>query len=306
MDEVGQREDGDVHDFLVHLGTERRSSDHTLRAYRAEIDRLTTHLTSQVDVEAAIDWNSLTTDDLRRFLSLRAETVGRRSVGRTVSVLKSFFGYLRRMGKIDRNPADPLKVPKYPKALPRALPEATLSAAFEPRISGDGLRDLRNLALLEVLYGSGLRASESVGLDWRDLDPHRATLHIRGGKGGKDRVVPTTHAAVETLQSLRLAQGTTGATAGNTAIFLNFRGNRLHVRSVGRIVGDFLDQAGLPHVTPHALRHSCATHLLDSGADLRSIQDLLGHASLATTQKYTHVSLGKLRLVYDDCHPRAR
>jgi len=253
--DVEKEEDESISAFLLHLSAERRSSDHTIRAYRTEISRL------QRDLGHASNnpWDTIETDDLRRFLADRAERVGRRSIGRTVSVLKSFFAYLRRMGRIEKNPAEPLKVPKYPKALPRALPEATLGAAFGPQLSGDGLRDLRNLALLEVLYGSGLRASESVALDWRDLDPRRGTLQ-----------------------------------------------SRLHVRSVGRIVANFLDQAGLPHVTPHALRHSCATHLLDSGADLRSIQDLLGHASLETTQKYTHVSLGKLRAVYDDCHPRAR
>jgi integrase/recombinase XerC len=300
--DVALSEDQKLHDFLVHLDTERRSSSHTVRAYRMEIERLIAAIGDQ----GATDWAAVSTDDLRRFLADRSEHVGRRTMGRTVSVLKSFFSYLRRMGIIQQNPADPLRLPKYPKALPRALPEETLGAAFQPRISGDGLRDLRNLALLEVLYGSGLRASESVGLDWRDLEPRRSTLHIRSGKGGKDRIVPTTRAAVETLKALRSAQQTSGATDGRTPIFRNQRGTRLHVRSVGRIVGDFLDQAGLPHVTPHALRHSCATHLLDSGADLRSIQDLLGHASLATTQKYTHVSLGKLRLVYEDCHPRAR
>lgn len=302
MVDVEKEEDESISAFLLHLSAERRSSDHTIRAYRTEISRL------QRDLGHASNnpWDTIETDDLRRFLADRAERVGRRSIGRTVSVLKSFFAYLRRMGRIEKNPAEPLKVPKYPKALPRALPEATLGAAFGPQLSGDGLRDLRNLALLEVLYGSGLRASESVALDWRDLDPRRGTLHIRSGKGGKDRIVPTTRAAVETLQSLRAAQGVSGSTLGGTAIFRNLRGSRLHVRSVGRIVANFLDQAGLPHVTPHALRHSCATHLLDSGADLRSIQDLLGHASLETTQKYTHVSLGKLRAVYDDCHPRAR
>ena len=302
MAAVEQSSDGKLDDFLVHLSTERRSSAHTVRAYRAEIERLIAAL----EPEQIGQWAELTTDDLRRFLAERSEHVGRRSIGRTVSVLKSFFGYLRRLGVIENNPADALKLPKYPKALPRALPEDNLTAAFAPRVSGDGLRDLRNLALLEVLYGSGLRASESVALDWRDLEPRRSTLHIRGGKGGKDRIVPTTRAAVETLKALRQAQSGSGRTGGETPIFRNHRGTRLHVRSVGRIVADFLDQAGLPHVTPHALRHSCATHLLDSGADLRSIQDLLGHASLATTQKYTHVSLGKLRMVYDDCHPRAR
>ena len=174
MDVAGS-EDQKLHDFLVHLDTERRSSSHTVRAYRMEIERLI----AAIGADGGTDWVAVSTDDLRRFLADRSEHVGRRTMGRTVSVLKSFFSYLRRMGMIEHNPAEPLKLPKYPKALPRALPEDTLGAAFKPRITGDGLRDLRNLALLEVLYGSGLRASESVGLDWRDLEPRLARRHSR-------------------------------------------------------------------------------------------------------------------------------
>ncbi|MEO2166760.1 MAG: tyrosine-type recombinase/integrase, partial [bacterium] len=154
--------------------------------------------------------------------------------------------------------------------------------------------------------GSGLRASEAVGLDWRDADLRRGLVHIREGKGGKDRIVPFSRPAAEALRRLRAILDTQGGTPAKSPVFRNLRGTRLSPRSVGRIVQVWLDRSGFPHVTPHALRHSCATHLLDSGADLRSIQDLLGHASLATTQRYTHVSLGQLRRVYDDCHPRAR
>lgn len=286
--------------FLVHLETERRCSAHTVRAYDRELARL----------DAAVEptgrtWDRITTDDLRVFLAERAEQVGRRSLGRTISVLKSFFGFLRRTARAEGNPADALRIPKYPRTLPRALPEEMLEEAFRPRLVDD-LAAARDMALLEVLYGSGLRASEAVGLDWRDADTAAGTLHVRSGKGGKDRIVPLGSAAAEALQRLGAILSSEGGTPPRSPIFRNLRGTRLSARSVGRVVQAWLDRSGYPHVTPHALRHSCATHLLDSGADLRSIQDLLGHASLSTTQKYTHVSLGQLRRVYDDCHPRAR
>lgn len=286
--------------FLVHLETERRCSPHTVRAYGRELERLDDAIGRNAGT-----WSEVSTDDLRSFLAERADQVGRRSLGRTISVLKSFFGFLRRTARAESNPADPLRIPKYPRSLPRALPEAMLEEAFRPRQVSD-LGAARDLALLETLYGSGLRASEAVGLDWRDLDTSRATLHIRSGKGGKDRIVPLGQAAADALQRLAAILSTEGGAAPRSPIFRNLRGSRLSSRSVGRIVQAWLDREGYPHVTPHALRHSCATHLLDSGADLRSIQDLLGHASLSTTQRYTHVSLGQLRRVYDDCHPRAR
>jgi integrase/recombinase XerC len=295
------RQDPAIEAFLRYLETERRSSPHTIRAYERELRRL-----RESFAEAGrAGWETTETDHLRAFLAERAEGVGRRSIGRTTSVLKSFFAWLRRRGGIDANPADPLHIPKYPRALPRALPEKTLAEAFRPRLI-DGVAAARDLALLEVLYGSGLRASEAIGLDWRDADLKRGLMHIREGKGGKDRIVPLSRPAAEALTRLRAILDTRGGAPSKSPLFRNLRGTRLSSRSVGRIVQAWLDRSGFPHVTPHALRHSCATHLLDSGADLRSIQDLLGHASLATTQRYTHVSLGKLRRVYDDCHPRAR
>lgn len=301
MVETQEMQEPAIENFLRHLEIERRSSPHTIRAYERELRRL------QESFAAAGrgGWETIETDHLRAFLAERAEGVSRRSVGRTTSVLKSFFAWLRRHEGIATNPADPLHIPKYPRALPRSLPEKALADAFRPR-QVDGLGAARDLALLEVLYGSGLRASEAVGLDWRDADLRRGLVHIREGKGGKDRIVPFSRPAAEALRRLRAILDTQGGTPTKSPVFRNLRGTRLSPRSVGRIVQAWLDRSGFPHVTPHALRHSCATHLLDSGADLRSIQDLLGHASLATTQRYTHVSLGQLRRVYDDCHPRAR
>lgn len=290
-------------DFLRELEVQRNSSAHTIRAYRRELERLRAALAGD-DPSADVDWPSVTTDDLRRFLADRSDQVGRRSLGRTVSVVRSFFSHLRRMGLSENNPASGIGVPKFPKTLPRYLSEGDLENVLADRDVTDEAA-ARDLALLELLYGSGLRASEAVGLDWKDVSLDERRVHVRAGKGNKDRIVPVSRAAKQALQSLAAVQTTAGTNrGGNRPIFRNQRGSRLAVRSVGRIVNAAMERAGLPPMNPHALRHSCATHLLDDGADLRSIQDLLGHASLTTTQKYTHVSLSHLQKTHRRFHPR--
>lgn len=295
-------EEDDVEGYLRELDVQRSASPHTLRAYRRELERLRASLGA--GHEQPVDWTRVTPDDLRRFLAERSEHVGRRSLGRSISVLRSFFSYLRRAGRSDANPASGIGVPKFPKTLPRYLPENDLAPVFEHDDASDesGARDL---VLLELLYGSGLRASEAVGLDWSDLSLEERRAHVRSGKGNKDRIVPISRAAVAALRALASIQTVQpGRPASGRPVLRNNRGARLGVRSVGRIVNAALERAGLPPMNPHALRHSCATHLLDDGADLRSIQDLLGHASLTTTQKYTHVSLSHLRKTHRRFHPR--
>lgn len=297
-----KREEDLVEGFLRELEVQRRASAHTLRAYGRELERLRAALST--DGANPVDWIRVDSDDLRRFLADRGETVGRRSLGRTVSVLRSFFSYLRRVGLAENNPASGIGVPKFPRTLPRYLGEDDVAQLFDPsRIEDEPAA--RDLALLELLYGSGLRASEAVGLDWKDVSFDDQRVHVRSGKGNKDRIVPMSRAAREALKRLSTIQKTTNRDRGaDHPIFRNPRGSRLAVRSVGRIVNAAMEKAGLPPMNPHALRHSCATHLLDSGADLRSIQDLLGHASLTTTQKYTHVSLSHLRDTHRRFHPR--
>jgi len=284
--------------YLTHLRVERRASPHTLRAYAAELDRLASHLGG-----AGVDWAEVDTDRLRRFLAERGADVGRRSLGRTVAVLRGFFAFLARRGEIATSPATPLRTPRHTRTLPRFVAEKDLArvATLEGTI-GDA-RAARDAALLEVLYGSGLRAGEAVKLDWRDVSLAQRQVHVRAGKGGKDRIVPLTSTARRALRAL--ADLSPGA-AGSRPVFVNARGTRLDVRSVGRLVGRRLRAAGLDEVNPHALRHSCATHLLDSGADLRAIQELLGHASLSTTQRYTDIDAERLLEVYDRAHPRAK
>lgn len=288
---AGRVDDDAVAAFATYLRVERRASPHTLRAYLAELERVRGFLGDP-------DWQDVTLDQLRRFLAERAGQVGRRSLGRTVATLRSFFGWLRRDGRSERDPASRLSAPRYPRTLPRYLSESTAARLFDEARALPDERAARDRALLEVLYGSGLRASEAVALDWSDIAFDRRLAHVRGGKGGKDRFVPLSRPACSALATLRAL----GAAAG--AVFRNTRGTRLSVRSVARVLHRALGDAGLPEIHPHALRHSCATHLLDHGADLRSIQELLGHASLATTQRYAHVSLQQLRTTHRRFHPR--
>ncbi|MDG2307404.1 MAG: tyrosine recombinase XerC [Candidatus Binatia bacterium] len=303
MERAGKTQEDFVASFLRELEIQRNSSAHTLRAYGRELERLQATLLGD-DRTGRVDWTAVSTDDLRRFLATRSENVGRRSLGRSVSVLRSFFSYLRRVGLAQNNPASGIGVPKFPRTLPRYLSETDLENVFTDEEVQDEAA-ARDLAMLELLYGSGLRASETVGLDWKDVALDEQRVHVRSGKGNRDRMVPMSRPAKQALERLRSVQTTTGNDRGAARpIFRNQRGTRLAVRSVGRIVSAAMEKAGLPPMNPHALRHSCATHLLDSGADLRSIQDLLGHTSLTTTQKYTHVSLSHLRNTHRRFHPR--
>jgi len=285
--------------YLEHLRVERRASAHTLRAYDAELERLATFLG-----RPPVAWTEVDLDLLRRFLAERGATVARRSLGRTVAVVRAFFAHLKRSGALAANPAAALKTPRFRRTLPRYVAEPEMKRVFANQRPVDDKRAARDQALVEVLYGSGLRASEAVGLDWRDVAFAQGQLHVRAGKGSKDRIVPLTSPARAALRAL--AAVTRGATSGPAPVFLGSRRTRLDVRSVGRIVARAMRDAGVAEVNPHALRHSCATHLLDDGADLRSIQELLGHASLSTTQRYTHVSLKQLRQAYQRFHPRAQ
>jgi site-specific recombinase XerD len=288
--------------FLDDLAVQRRASGHTLRAYALELGRLRAAL----EADGPIVWTKISPDDLRRFLSGRASQVGRRSLARTVSVLRSFFSYLRRSGHAKENPAAVIRIPRFSRALPRYVSEPDLARLFsreEP--CEDGAR-VRDRAMVELLYGSGVRASEAVSLDWRDLSLDDRRIHVRAGKGNRDRIVPMSRATAQALRALSAVERASGkAASGARPIFQNTRGSRLNVRSVARIVAAELARGGLARVNPHALRHSCATHLLDHGADLRSIQELLGHTSLSTTQRYTHVSLSHLRATHRRFHPRA-
>jgi integrase/recombinase XerC len=249
---------------------------------------------------------ALDTDAVRGFLVERLRTNRRSSAARKLSAVKRFVRHLLRQDALAVDPSAGLRAPKADRRLPNHLSvdDTFRLLAAPPADTPAGLRDR---ALLEVVYSCGLRVSELVGLDWDDLDASLAVVRVRG-KGRKERIVPIGQTALAALQAYRARVDDLcrGAQRDPDAVFLNQRGGRLTVRSVARFVDRYTLSGGVAgKVSPHALRHSFATHLLGAGADLRAIQEMLGHASLSTTQQYTHVDLDQLMATYDKAHPRA-
>ncbi len=291
--------------FLTHLEVERRASPHTRRAYRADLAQYAAFLASE---GAALVPSSPAL--VRAFAARAAASAGATSLGRKLSALRSFYGFLVREGLAPGNPARAVTSPRRPKRLPQVLPEEEAAALVEAPPASDGPLALRDRAFLELLYASGLRVSELTGLDVGDLDLAQGLVRVLG-KRRKERIVPFGAAAADALRRW-LADGRPALAAASPraapgALFLNHRGGRLTARSVARRIERWVLAAGLSrHVHPHVLRHSFATHLLGNGADLRGIQELLGHASLSTTQRYTHLDWKRLAEVYDRAHPRAK
>jgi integrase/recombinase XerD len=296
--------------FLDHLLVERGLSANTLAAYRRDLGRYAAFLSGR-GIRRAADADE---SDVRAFLaSVSASTHGPQerayaatSVARALSTVRSFHRFLLREGLASRDPAAGVVRPRLPRALPHPLGAEEVIALLDvpaPATPG-GLRDR---ALLELLYGAGLRVSEATGLDVDDLDLEEGGVRVLG-KGGKEREVPVGRYAREALGTyLRTARPELATARTRGALFLNARGGRLTRQSVARLVAGYARQAGIARsVSPHDLRHSFATHLLDGGADVRVVQELLGHASVATTQVYTLVTAQHLRDVYDRAHPRAR
>jgi len=240
--------------------------------------------------------------------SLRHQGLAKTSMGRRLSSLRTFFRFLQREGRSTANPARAVVTPKTEKPLPRSLSQLDAAAVVEARAGEDGPLPARDRALLELLYASGLRVSELVGLDIADVD--LASRQVRTlGKGRKERIVPFGEKAEEALRAWlpeRLSLKPVAGARGRDPLFVNARGGRLTDRSVRRILDRAVLDGGVTrHASPHALRHSFATHLLAAGADLRTIQELLGHSSLSTTQRYTHVDADRLMEVYRKSHPRS-
>ncbi len=283
-------------DFLQHLRTEKNVSLHTERSYRSDLGQLAGFLG---DRDPAV----ITHQDLRQFLAhLISRKTGKSSLARKLSAIRSFFKFLHRQGLVTSDPARLIATPKQDKRLPAVLTvDDTLRLLQAP---GEEAHDpLRDRAVLETLYSTGIRASELVGIDQQDINRQERLVRIRG-KGRKERIVPIGQTALDAIDRYGAAKQ---AAAGEPALFTGPSGKRLTVRSVQRILGNYRKKLGLStKASPHTLRHSYATHLLESGADLRAIQELLGHASLSTTQRYTHLNLDSLMAAYDKAHPRAR
>ena len=296
--------------YLEHLEDERVVSSHTLRAYGSDLERFMQFLARDFLDKGPEEIHPQDIDPLavRSFIAALAKKgVGKRSQARCLSALRGLFRFACREGTLASNPAASVRSPKQPTRLPRHLRPGEIETLLDTARGDDPLSQ-RDLALMELLYASGLRVGELTGLDWDDLDLEARTVRVLG-KGGKERMVPFGKPAAEALQVwLDSWEGVRSGSSGTEApVFLNYRGGRLSSRSVRRILDRHVESAALAAgVHPHTLRHTFATHLLEGGADLRTIQELLGHSSLSTTQRYTHVEIERLLEVYRQSHPRAR
>jgi integrase/recombinase XerC len=285
--------------FATYLQTERNVSPHTLVAYRSDLAQFMTFVVHEMgDSFSAQDVDHLL---LRRYLAGLAKDTKKSSIGRKLAAIRSFFRFLLRRGIIVKNPAELIATPKKEQRLPFHLDIDQATSLMETP-DDEQKHALRDRAILELLYSSGLRVSELTGLDIGELDLRAGMVRVTG-KGGKERIVPVGSRALEAL--LKYLDERSGD-ADKEALFLNSRGGRINRRSVARIVDlHVMRIAAFKRISPHTLRHTFATHMLEGGADLRAIQELLGHASLSTTQKYTHVSIDRLMEVYDKTHPKA-
>ena len=324
-----------IHQFIHYLSVEKNASPHTCRCYRRDLEGFEDFLKStgiSLTPKGGVRIEKVDRLAIRKYLSFLHRKNKKSSIARKLSTLRSFFKYLVREQVIPSNPAKSVSTPKVEKTLPTTL---SVDEAFRlmesPKSisekSSEGVKEksLRDRAILELLYSSGLRVSELVGLDSNQLDLDLGIVRVMG-KGRKERIVPVGVKAIEVLKAyleergmlkglrpggrasrraMRLSEPAAGP-EGDEAIFVNSLGGRLTARSVGRLIKKYSRFSGIfRKVSPHSLRHTFATHLLDAGADIREIQEMLGHSSLSTTQRYTHVSMGKLMEVYDKAHPRS-
>jgi integrase/recombinase XerC len=283
--------------FLASL-EQRGLSGHTRAAYGRDLEEFRRVIAARLGREPAPA--RVDTVQVRAYLAALFGTNDSASIARKFSSLRAFFRFLTRRGDVARDPTAAIRQPKRKRALPRAL---SVDDAFRVVESPEPKRadlEARDRAIVEVLYGAGLRVSELCGLDVGDVGRDEGLVRVRHGKGGKERIVPLGAKALAALDAYLALR------PGGGALFTNARGGRITPRSVQRHLARAAALAGVDGVSPHALRHSFATHLLDGGVDLRSIQELLGHASLSSTQIYTKVSLDHLMKVYDDAHPHAR
>jgi integrase/recombinase XerC len=296
--------DEPVRAFIAFLRTEQRASPETVRNYASDLRQLNQFLLSRRLVSSPADPASLSADAVRAYLQWLDRRGGKpSSLARKLAAIKSFYRYLTRRGLIGRNPVEGMRTPKQPKFLPRVLTKDD-AGALMTFPAGETVASLRDRALLETLYSTGARVSELVALDREDVHESEGLVRLQG-KGRKERIVPIGDVALHAIRRYRtrLPPPISGPTP--QALFCNQRGGRLTTRSVARIVARYSSRLAAGAVSPHTLRHSFATHLLDEGADLRSIQEMLGHASLSTTQRYTHLATDQLMAVYDRAHPRA-
>jgi integrase/recombinase XerC len=292
-------------EFLRHLGVEKNSSAHTVKSYREDLTQAVEFFQGRLGSENAKP-AQLTTRVLRAYLAwLHEQGYARTTIARRLAAVRSWCRFLCRQGVLESNPALGLRGPRQEKKLPRFISREDMVRLLETPGADDPL-GLRDRALLETLYSAGLRVSELTGLNLDDVDLEAGLATVRG-KGRRERLALLGPPATQAIRTWLDARGAMGPrAAAQPALFLNKNGSRLSTRSVARLLEKYLLLAGLdPAASPHTLRHSFATHLLDAGADIRSVQELLGHKSLGTTQIYTHVTTQRMRESYHKAHPRA-
>lgn len=300
--------------FEEFLENEKNLSHHTKRCYLSDLCQFEDFLkktdAGSSEVRDVVRWNELDHMTIRSFLSyLYRQGVKKVTIGRKIASLRSFFNYLLREKKAGHNPAEMVQTPKVEKHLPVYLPVDEMFSLLGQKFRRDPF-GLRDRAILELFYSSGIRVSELTGLNLGDIEPGQGLMKVRG-KGRKERIVPVGNHALAALRDYLEKRGELLGKATEDYIrpplFLSGRGTRLTSRSVARLLDKYVKMSGINRkIGPHALRHTFATHLLDAGADLRSIQELLGHENLSTTQKYTSVSVSRLMEVYDKAHPKAK
>lgn len=288
--------------FLHYLATEKRHSSHTCQAYQRDLQRLM-HW-ALVQTPPVQQWDRLAVADVRRYAAtLNREGLSGRSIARALSAIRRFFDYLIREHRVKSNPALDVRAPKSGRRLPVAADADQLGHLLDTR--PDDPLEVRDLAMFELFYSSGLRLSELTGVDLPHLDLKSAEVRVLG-KGNRERVIPVGRKAIQAIREW-LALRPALAQEGERALFVSQRGGRLSARSIQQRLDRWGRQCGADqHLHPHLLRHSFASHLLESSGDLRAVQELLGHADIATTQVYTHLDFQHLARVYDQAHPRAR
>ncbi len=315
-----------IQEFFSYLNYEKHFSSHTLKCYSTDLQQFVEFLdgTSAADtatqgyqasdrtgtalaLEVRAEILAVTAGTIREFLVvLHNKNYSRATTARKLATLRSFYKFLVRRGYLQSSPVTVIRTPKQEKRLPKFLEEEQIEALFKAP-DRTTLLGLRDLAMLEVMYSTGVRVSELVALDIADIDFDQGILHVRG-KGRRERLAPVGQRALQAITEYmtKRQQQHRPDQAAQQALFINKSGQRLSTRSVRRKLDKYLAQANLdPTISPHTLRHTFATHMLNRGADLRSVQELLGHRSLSTTQVYTHLTTGRLKEVYDKAHPRS-
>ncbi|MBN2200608.1 tyrosine recombinase [bacterium] len=294
---------GPIAEFRGYLLKEKRCSAHTAEAYGSDLAQFAETLAA--GTAGAFDPAAVGPEQVRAWLAgLVRHGMNKRSVSRKLASLRAFFAFRARHYGMAADPTAGIRPPKPDRRLPRFLPESEIAAAFG-RVGTDTDSGLRDLAILELFYGTGIRLSELAGLDLADVDRAGQTVRVRG-KGNKERVAPLGRSAFEAVRRYLARRSAFSPDSACKALFLNRRGGRLTPRGIQNIVRTRLRAgSGRERLSPHMLRHSFATHLLDRGADLQSVKELLGHASLSTTQTYTHLTRDRLKAVYRKAHPRS-